>query len=140
MRTYNRSIHRRTTDELDIHDITDEITAALGNLEVHNGTIHLFIPGSTASLTTIEYEPGAVSDLKALFSRLAPTDITYRHDLRWGDGNGHAHVRAALMGPSLSIPVMEGRLMLGTWQQVILLDFDNKHRNREILVQITAYE
>ena len=96
----------------------------------------LFIPGSTAALTTIEYESGVINDLKKAIEKLAPSDIYYEHDERWGDGNGYSHVRAALIGPSLNIPVSEGRMLLGTWQQIVLLDFDNRPRRRRVLFQI----
>ncbi len=96
----------------------------------------LFIDGSTAALTTIEYESGVVNDLKRAIDRLAPRDIAYEHDRRWGDGNGYSHVRAALLGPSLSIPLANGDMLLGTWQQIVLCDFDNRPRQREIIVQV----
>ena len=97
-------------------------------------------PGSTAALTTIEYEQGAIGDLKEAIERLAPEGEYYRHNERWGDGNGHAHVRAALLGPSLSVPVIQKRLALGTWQQIVFIDFDNRPRERRILVQLTGNE
>ena len=95
----------------------------------------LFIPGSTAAVTTIEFESGVINDLRKAVERLAPQDIYYEHDARWGDGNGYAHVRAALLGPSLTIPIVNKRLLLGTWQQIVLLDFDNRPRKREIIIQ-----
>ena len=103
---------------------------------IKGGNILLFISGSTAALTTIEYEPGVVNDLSKAIERVAPQNITYEHDRRWGDGNGHSHVRAALLGASLQIPVKDGRMLLGTWQQIVLLDFDNHPRKREVQVQI----
>jgi len=101
-----------------------------------DGLVHLFLPGSTAALTTIEFESGAIQDLRSAIERLAPEGIGYEHDKRWGDGNGFAHVRAALLGPSLSIPIAQGRMLLGTWQQIVLCDFDNRPRKRDIIVQV----
>jgi secondary thiamine-phosphate synthase enzyme len=101
-----------------------------------NGLVTLFTPSSTSALTTAEYESGVVHDLQKLFDRLVPPNTEYRHNLRWGDGNGHAHARHALLGPSLTIPLVEGRLTLGTWQQIIFLDFDNRARSRSLVVQV----
>ena len=98
----------------------------------------IFVPGSTAAITTIEYEGGVVQDLKDALERLAPEGIFYRHNARWGDGNGYAHVRAALLGPSMTVPLIGGRLVLGTWQQLVLIDFDNEPRDRKILVSISG--
>jgi secondary thiamine-phosphate synthase enzyme len=98
----------------------------------------LFVPGSTAGLTTIEFEPGAVSDFQRLFDEIAPPDREYKHHLRWGDDNGHSHVRAALLGPSLSVPFVDGKLLLGTWQQIILCDFDTGGRERRLVAQIVG--
>jgi secondary thiamine-phosphate synthase enzyme len=123
-----------TTAKTDIIDITPEIEPLAA--QVLSGAVLLFVPGSTAAMTTIEYESGAVADLRAALERLAPSDVTYAHDSRWGDGNGYAHVRAALLGPSLTIPIEDGRLLLGMWQQVVVCDFDNRARTREILVQL----
>jgi secondary thiamine-phosphate synthase enzyme len=100
------------------------------------GTVTVFVQGSTAALTTVEYEPGLISDLRGLFERLAPGDAQYQHDQRWHDGNGHSHLRASLLGPSLTIPFADGFMTLGTWQQIVVLDFDNRPRHREIVVQI----
>jgi len=127
-------LHVSTTAEIDIIDISSKLEP-IGE-QAGTGALLLFVPGSTAALTTIEYESGAVADLHAALERLAPRDITYAHDSRWGDGNGYAHVRAALLGPSLSIPVVDGRLLLGMWQQVVVCDFDNRPRTREIVVQL----
>jgi secondary thiamine-phosphate synthase enzyme len=117
-------------------DITDEVARHVRDSGLKNGTVTLFTPGSTSALTTAEYESGVVHDLQQLFDRIAPPDLDYRHNLRWGDGNGHAHVRHALLGPSLTIPFLDRRLTLGTWQQVILIDFDNRPRTRSVVVQI----
>lgn len=132
---YN-TISFNSTSRTDIIDITSEVEDEVRSSEIKNGNLLLFISGSTAALTTIEYESGVVNDLKRAIERMAPQDIEYEHDRRWGDGNGHAHVRAALIGASLHIPIKDSRLLLGTWQQVVLLDFDNRPRKREIQVQI----
>ena len=120
----------------DVIDVTREVTQGVESSKVSSGIVTVFVPGSTAGITTIEFESGAVSDFKKAIERLAPVDMHYEHDARWGDGNGFSHVRAALMGASLTIPVIAGRLQLGTWQQIVLCDFDNRPRSREVLVQI----
>ena len=122
----------------DVIDITQEIREAAARSGFADGVAHVFVEGSTAALSTIEFEPGAVRDLKEALDRIAPMDSQYHHNEAWGDGNGYAHLRAALMKPSLSIPISGGKLRLGTWQQVILLDFDNRPRRRTIHVQLTA--
>lgn len=122
----------------DVIDITREICEAAARRNVADGVAHVFVEGSTAALSTIEFEPGAVRDLKEALDRIAPMDGHYHHNEAWGDGNGYAHLRAALMKPSLSIPIARGELRLGTWQQVVLLDFDNRPRRRTIHVQVTA--
>lgn len=127
-----------TTGKCDIIDITQQVTKEVKRSSLQNGAVTLFIPGSTASLTTIEFEGGVINDLKKAIERMAPEDINYEHDMRWGDGNGYAHVRAAMIGPSLHIPIIEGRMTLGTWQQIVLLDFDNRPRERHIVVQISG--
>jgi secondary thiamine-phosphate synthase enzyme len=126
----------KTTDATDILDLTDLVAARLEQTGVTEGLLTLFISGSTAALSTIEFESGVVNDLRAAIHRLFPQDIPYDHDRRWGDGNGYAHVRAAFLKPSLSIPLAGGRLLLGTWQQIVLLDFDNRPRQRLILGQV----
>ena len=125
-----------TTDQTDIIDISREVQEKVLQSGIQNGNMVLFISGSTAALTTIEFESGVVNDLRKAIERIAPRDIPYEHDRRWGDGNGYSHVRAALLGPSLSIPLKGGRLLLGTWQQIVLLDFDNRPRRRTLTVQI----
>jgi secondary thiamine-phosphate synthase enzyme len=114
------------------HDVADEIT----NSNVKDGIVTLFISGSTAGVTTIEYEEGLLSDFKTMWQRTVPRNIEYQHDRRWGDGNGHSHVRASMLGPSLVVPFKSGKMMLGTWQQIVVIDFDNRPRSREIVVQI----
>ena len=125
-----------TTDETDILDLTPIVSGHVKESEISNGAVLLFIPGSTAALTTIEYESGAVNDLKKAIDRLAPKDLYYEHNERWGDGNGYSHVRAALLGPSLHIPLISGRLILGTWQQIVLINFDNRARRRRLIIQV----
>ena len=120
----------------DIVDITAKVTAEVLDAGIKNGLVVLFVTGSTAALTTIEHEPGLVQDLKELIEKLIPSDRRYHHDDRWGDDNGFSHLRASLFGPSLQIPIAHGRLVLGTWQQIILLDFDNGPRTRDIVVQL----
>ncbi len=126
----------QTAGFADIHDITDRTSQFVISSRVQNGFVLVFVPGSTAGVTTIEYEEGALEDLKNALERIAPEGIHYSHDARWGDGNGFAHVRAALLGPSLSVPIVRGRLGLGTWQQIILVDFDNRPRDRTVILQI----
>ena len=125
----------KTTARTDIVDLTPHINGLMGGLDLQNGSLTLFVPGSTAALTTIEYETGVMNDLRKAIERMAPEDLFYEHNERWGDGNGYSHVRAALIGPSLHIPIVDGRLTLGTWQQVVLLDFDNRPRERRIIAQ-----
>jgi len=120
----------------DTLDLTQDVQESVSRSGLTTGTVTLFVVGSTAALTTLEFEPGAVRDLQDALERIAPKDGIYRHHLRWGDDNGHSHVRAALVGPSLTIPFVEGRLTLGTWQQIILVDFDTRPRKRDIVVQI----
>jgi secondary thiamine-phosphate synthase enzyme len=117
-------------------DITGEVERAVREGGAGSGIVTLFVVGSTAGLTTIEFEEGAVSDFARLFETLAPQDAPYQHELRWRDDNGHSHVRAALLGPSLSVPFVGGKLALGTWQQIVLVDFDTRPRKREVIAQI----
>lgn len=119
-------------------DITDRVERLVNASRLDFGSVALFVAGSTAALTTVEYEPGLVADLEALFERIAPEEEAYRHDERWHDGNGHSHVRASLLGPSLVIPFLNSRLTLGRWQQVVLIDFDVPGRHREIICQVVG--
>ena len=119
-----------------MHDLTRPVQEAVRRSGLQAGIVTVFCPSSTSALTTIEYEPGALADLRRLLDELAPADQPYQHNLRWGDGNGHSHLRAALLGPSLTIPFIAGRLTLGTWQQIVYVDFDNRPRQREIVMQI----
>lgn len=130
------TIELRTRGHADMLDITGEVTARVRESGVASGIVTVFCPGSTSALTTIEYESGALSDLKRLFDEIIPEDREYAHNLRWGDGNGHSHVRAALLGPSLTVPFREGELLLGTWQQITYVDFDNRARSRRLVLQI----
>jgi len=136
MATETHQIVVKTTAETDIIDITPEVIQGLFRSSLRDGTLTLFIPGSTAALTTIEYESGAIHDLKEAIERMAPEDLYYKHNERWHDGNGYSHVRSALLGPSLQIPVIDGKMTLGTWQQIVLLDFDNRPRERRIIAQL----
>ena len=130
------SLQLKTRGFNDTHDLTDKVQDFLENSNIADGVVTVFVPGSTAGITTIEYEPGVVEDLSRAIEKLAPQDGNYKHNLRWGDGNGFSHVRAALMGPSLSVPFTNKQLCLGTWQQIILIDFDNRARTREVVVQV----
>ncbi|MBW2554113.1 MAG: YjbQ family protein [Deltaproteobacteria bacterium] len=136
MNIVHNVISFNTSSETDIIDITSEVEDMVQSSGIENGNLLLFISDSTASLTTIEYESGVINDLKRAIEKIAPQGIQYEHDSRWGDGNGYSHVRAALLGASLNIPVRESRLLLGTWQQIVLLDFDNRPRKRDVQVQI----
>lgn len=133
---FRDELELRGTAETDAFDVTDDVAAVLARSGVREGLALVFVPGSTGAATTIEFEPGVVQDLKAAVERLAPRGARYAHDAAWGDGNGYAHVRAALLGPSLAVPVADGRLVLGTWQQLVVLDFDNRPRRRRVVVQI----
>jgi secondary thiamine-phosphate synthase enzyme len=130
------TLELKTTAGTDILDLTDAVMEKVREAGLGAGLLTLFISGATAALTTIEYESGAVSDFRAAIERLFPRNLAYEHDQRWGDGNGYAHVRAAFLKPSLSIPVAQGRPQLGAWQQIVLVDFDNRPRQRRVQGQI----
>ncbi|MCD1295158.1 secondary thiamine-phosphate synthase enzyme [Methanocella sp. CWC-04] len=117
-------------------DITSHVQGIVSSANVSNGIVTVFVPGSTASVTTIEYEPGLIKDFPRALEKIAPSNASYDHDMTWGDGNGHSHVRASLMGPGIVVPFQDKRLMLGTWQQIVLLDFDVRPRNRQLVVQV----
>jgi secondary thiamine-phosphate synthase enzyme len=127
-----------TKGQGDAHDITGKVSGAVSASGMTSGVATVFVVGSTAGVTTIEFEPGAVADLNDVFERLAPRNDDYRHHLRWGDDNGSSHVRAALLGPSIAVPFVDGTLTLGTWQQVMLLEFDTRPRKRELVVQVVG--
>jgi secondary thiamine-phosphate synthase enzyme len=127
---------RKTRGHSQILDITPEVAKAVRSAGLEDGLVTIFIPGATGGVTTIEYESGLVSDLERAFESIAPENIPYAHNERWGDGNGHSHVRAAMLGPSLSVPFCGGQLILGTWQQIVVVDFDNRPRQREIVIQV----
>ena len=125
-----------TKGETHILDVTEAVADLVARNRLAEGHVLLFVPGSTGGLTTVEYEPGLLRDLPDLFERLAPRDAVYQHDETWHDGNGHSHVRASLLGPSLTVPVVEGHLALGTWQQIVFIDFDTRPRHRELVCQL----
>ncbi len=131
-----RRIGLKTQGNGHIVDITRQVAQEVASSGLKDGTVTVFVTGSTGGITTVEYESGLLSDLQKLFDRIAPSDIHYQHDLRWGDGNGHSHVRASLLGPSLTIPFVDQRLTLGTWQQIVFIDFDNRPRSRELVLQV----
>lgn len=128
----------RTKGQGDAHDITTPVARSVADSGLRAGVATVFVVGSTAGITTIEFEPGAVADLNRLFESLAPRDGEYRHHLRWGDDNGSSHARAALLGPSITVPFADGELLLGQWQQIALFEFDTQARRREIVVQIVG--
>lgn len=136
MSVHSSSIQLATSGNGDIKDITALVAEKTVESGILNGVVTVFCPSATSGLTTLEYESGCVQDLKRLFDEILPPDRNYAHNERWGDGNGHSHARAALLGPSISVPVMDQRLTLGTWQQIIFVDFDNRARQRELVVQI----
>jgi secondary thiamine-phosphate synthase enzyme len=135
MKIINDTISLATRGFNDMHDITREVTEKLSIHDLRNGLVTIFVPGSTGGLTTIEFEPGLERDFAELMDKIIPAEETYHHDARWGDGNGFSHVRASLLGPSLSIPFADGRMTLGTWQQIVFLDFDNRSRTRTLMIQ-----
>ena len=120
----------------EVRDITDEVQEALQSTYLKAGVATVFVPGATGAVTTIEYEDGLVADLGDALERIAPEAIDYAHNQRWHDGNGHSHIRATLLGPSLTVPFRDGKLMLGTWQQIVFLELDNRPRQRKVIVQI----
>ena len=136
MSVINKKIRIDSKGDTDIINITDRVASLVSKAGVNNGIVTVFVSGSTGGLTTVEYEPGLVRDLRDFFEKIAPKAGEYQHNIRWHDGNGYAHVRASLLGPSLTIPFMDKRVQLGTWQQIIFIDFDNRPRSRELVVQI----
>ncbi len=132
------SLEFSTRGNADIVDITDQVSASIGETGLANGTVTIFCPSSTSAVTTIEHENGCFSDLRRLFDEIVDPKRDYAHNARWGDGNGHSHVRAALLGASLTVPFVSGRLTLGTWQQIIYVDFDIHPRRRQLVVQVVG--
>lgn len=120
----------------EVIDLTEKVSSAVRGSELQTGIVVVFVPGATAAVTTIEHEPGLVNDIRAALERIAPERMEYAHDKRWGDGNGHSHIRASLLGPSLTVPFSGGSLMLGTWQQIVFLELDNRPRKRRVVLQI----
>ncbi len=131
-----KKISLQTKGNCDIIDITPQVEQQVAEADINNGTATLFVDGSTAGISTIEFESGLLSDFQSMWERNIPQNIPYNHDRRWGDGNGHSHVRASLLGASFVIPFNDKRLTLGTWQQIVLVDFDNRPRSRQIILQI----
>ena len=127
-----------TKGQGDAHDVTKRVASAVAESGIKAGLVVVFVVGSTAAITTIEFEPGAIADFNGLLDRLAPRDADYRHHLRWGDDNGSSHVRAALLGPSLMVPIVNGELVLGTWQQIMLLECDTQARKRDVVIQVVG--
>jgi secondary thiamine-phosphate synthase enzyme len=134
VQTFDLSLE--TSGDSDLIDITDKVKKVLRDSGILSGIVTIFVPGSTAGVTTIEYEDGAVRDFQGAIERIAPKGIHYYHDAKWGDGNGYSHIRASLLGPSLTVPFSSSRLLLGTWQQIVLLDFDNRPRTRRVVIQV----
>lgn len=137
---YSAHITRSTRGHADMHDLTQDVKRILRESGVTDGLLTIFTPSATSALTTIEFESGALEDLRRALDQLAPPDQDYQHNLRWGDGNGHAHLRAALLKPSLTVPVIEGQMTLGTWQQILFIDFDVRPRERKVIIQIIGEE
>lgn len=133
-----RTITLDTQGHADMLDITESLAKAVQEVGLASGTVTVFCPSATSGVTTIEYESGCLSDLRRLFDEIIDPDRHYAHNARWGDGNGHSHVRAALLGPSLTVPFVDGRLTLGTWQQIVFIDFDNRPRHRELVLQVVG--
>ena len=131
-----KKISLQSKGECDIIDITPQVERQVAEAGINNGTVTLFVTGSTAGISTIEFEPGLLSDFQSMWERTIPKNIPYNHDRAWGEGNGYAHVRASLLGASLVVPFNDKKLTLGTWQQIVLVDFDNRPRSRQLIVQI----
>lgn len=138
MKVLNETIRFSTDGDGTVRDITQQVENILDAAGIIEGMVNVFVPGSTAGITTVEYEPGLVRDLPEFFEKIVPSGVSYHHDKTWGDGNGFSHLRAALVGPSLTLPVTEGKLVRGTWQQIVFLDFDNRARNRTVHVNIVG--
>lgn len=135
---YSGTISLQTGGECDVLNITSGVAREVSASGLNNGLVTVFVSGSTAAVTTIEYEPGVVADFKDMWERIVPRAISYEHDRAWEDGNGYSHVRASILGPSLTVPFNDGRMALGTWQQIVLVDFDNRPRSRQVLVRVVG--
>lgn len=133
---YTGKINFSTPGEIEVMDITHEVSKIVKESKLTNGVANIFVPGATGAITTIEYEDGLVYDIKTALERLFPKGIDYKHELRWHDGNGHSHIRASFLGPSLTVPFSDKQLILGTWQQIIFLELDNKRHTRNLIVQV----
>jgi secondary thiamine-phosphate synthase enzyme len=138
MTVESRELRFRTRQEGEILDITDQVRRIVESSKLENGVTTLFVPGSTGALTTIEYEPGLLTDFPLALERLAPKGVSYEHENRWHDGNGHSHIRASMIGPDLSVPFLDKKLALGTWQQIVFLELDVRPRDRTVIVQLVG--
>ena len=138
LKVISKTIQLSSKGQDDVIDITKQVSNVVKDSNIENGTVTIFVAGSTAAVTTIEYEPGLINDFPEMLSRIIPKNIEYEHDNTWHDGNGHSHVRASLVGPSLTVPIMNGKLTLGTWQQIVLLEMDTRPRNRNLILQIMS--
>ena len=136
MKVVSDTIKLQTEGEGDMIDMTSQLSNIVKESKIKNGTVTIFVSGSTAAVTTIEYESGLIHDFPEMLSRIVPKGLEYEHDNTWHDGNGHSHVRSSLIGPSITIPIIHGKLTLGTWQQVVLLEMDTRSRNRTVILQI----
>lgn len=136
MKVVSDTIKLQTQGEGDMIDMTSQLSNIVKESKIKNGTVTIFVSGSTAAVTTIEYESGLIHDFPEMLSRIVPKNLEYEHDNTWHDGNGHSHVRSSLIGPNITIPIIHGKLTLGTWQQVVLLEMDTRSRNRTVILQI----
>ncbi|NIM25148.1 MAG: YjbQ family protein [Nitrososphaeria archaeon] len=136
MTIISKSIQIRSKGENDMLDLTEQISEFIGSSGISNGIVTIFVSGSTGSITTIEFEPGLVKDFPEMLSRIAPKDLDYGHEQMWHDGNGHSHVKASLVGPSLTVPFSNGEMLLGTWQQIVFLELDTRARTRNLVLHI----
>jgi secondary thiamine-phosphate synthase enzyme len=138
MTVTTKTIQIKTKGELQMINITEDVSKVVKESKISNGVATVFVPGSTASVTTIEYEPGLLKDFPDMLERIAPREMNYEHENMWHDGNGHSHVRASLLGPSLTVPFTNKQLTLGTWQQIVLVELDTRSRDRSLVVQIVG--
>ena len=138
MKIKTERIRLKTKGDGDLVNITEEVSSILARSKIKEGSVTVFVVGSTAAITTFEYEPGLIKDIRDLYEKIVPSNKHYSHDETWGDANGFSHLRAALQGPSLTVPFEKGKLVLGTWQQIVLAEFDNRPREREIVMQIVG--